>query len=357
MSARRGRRPAPLYLAHVVPGLEELAWDELEERVASLRRVATWSGFDRRAGALLFRTDEPLRSLLSLRMVEDAFAVVAQTRRLPDGRAALQELARLATSGDTETALRLHRESVPAKPKRRPTFRVVARVAGRQAYRRADAQRACERALAARFPRWRLVEDGAALEFWLQVVGQEAALALRLSAPAMRQRGDREVSLPKALKPTVAHALARLARPERNGWLLDPMCGSGTLLIEADSLGIRAVGGDANRPALRAARANAWRAGVVRWDATRLPLRDGSVGGLVCNLPWRGETNELSALYHRVVREAARAVSPSGRIVLLTAQPALLDRPAREHRLVVEQRVRVVVRGAGAWIVVLRQPD
>ncbi len=358
------RRVAPLLMAHVVPGLEDLAWEELLERTGDTRRVATWSGIDRRAGVLLFRSSQPAHSLLDLRLSEDIFAVVASTRGLPPGKAALGAIKRLVRAGDgLDHALRCQREVSAARRRTRPAYRVVVRRAGRHAFRRVDAQRACEQGLASLFPRWRLVEDQAALEFWLQIIGDAAVLALRLSSEAMRQRTYRGVSLPAALKPTVAAALVRLARPGA-GPLLDPMCGTGTLLAEATGARVSALGGDIESRAVRAAQRNLASVGapgaVARWDATRLPLRDGAVAGVACNLPWgrRHHAGDLTHLYRRFMDEAQRVVRGGDRIALLTSERGIIERLLRGRRdLAIERRLRVIVRGTDAWMMALQKLD
>ena len=359
----RKARSSLLYMAHVVPGLEEVAWEEIQERAGGAQRLATWSRIDRRASVLLFRSTEQAEALLDLRLTEDCFAVVAFTNQLPPGRRGLRDLRQLAATGEhMEAALRSHREVVARRVRGRPTYRVVVRKAGPHEFRRVDAQRACEAGLARRFPRWRLVEDDAGLEFWLQIIGEAAILALRLSSAAMRQRTYRGANLPAALKPTVAHALVRLARPQSGGLLVDPMCGTGTVLAEAAEAGIPVLGGDVEPEAVRAARRNlqSLRAAgpVARWDARRLPLPDGIAGGLACNLPWgrRDNSGDLMDLYRRVLAEALRVVEPGGRIALLTSQRGLIERLLRGRRgLTVERRLAVVVRGVDAWLFALRK--
>lgn len=363
MTPSRKRRAAPSFMAHVVPGLEDLAWEELLERTGDTRKVASWSGIDRRAGVLLFRSREPAASLLDLRLTEDVFAVVGFTRHLPAGRRALHEVSELARTAESmEEALRLHREAGVPRRRGRPTYRVIVRKAGQHAFRRIDAQQACEAGLARRFPRWRLVEDGAGLEFWLQIIGEDAVLGLRLSSAAMRQRTYRTANLPASLKPAVAHALARLARPSGGGLLVDPACGSGTVLAEAGSAGLTVLGGDIEQVAVRAAQRNLLAAGVTasiaRWDARWLPLAAGIADGLACNLPWGRQqvVGDLAELYRRVLSEAARVVKSGGRIALLTSERELLERLVRNRRgLAVERRLRVTVRGADAWLLALKR--
>ncbi len=76
-----------------------------------------------------------------------------------------------------------------------------------------------------------------AIRFNLHVLEKEATLSLDLSGDSLHRRGYRQTAGEAPLKETLAAAIVHLA-----GWrrdtpadtvLLDPMCGSGTLLIEA----------------------------------------------------------------------------------------------------------------------------
>jgi hypothetical protein len=63
-------------------------------------------------------------------------------------------------------------------------------------------------------------------------------------------------SYPARLHPSTASRLVRALLPER-GTLLDPFCGSGTVIVEARVAGARAIGTDVNPLALRLARLKA----------------------------------------------------------------------------------------------------
>ncbi|MEX0785028.1 MAG: methyltransferase domain-containing protein [Dehalococcoidia bacterium] len=360
MTGPRARSERPLYMAHVAPGLSELAWEEIAEHAPGSRRGDVWTGVDRRADVLLFHSSAPPASLLELRLVEDVFAVAGVERPLSDTKAGVRAITKLARTAEAlDRALSTHRLAAAPKLRARPSYRVVARKSGQHTFRRSDAQHACELGLAQRFPRWRPVEDSATLEFWLQVIDTTAILALRLSSASMRHRTNRGEQLEGALKPTIAHALVRLARVRSGGLLADPACGSGTLLMEARDTGLRVLGGDADRRAVRAARANV-DGPVAAWDARRLPLRAGAVDGIATNLPW-GKTHssrDLTRLYRRLLEEARRVLRPRGRVALLVADRQLVERLAREvGGYAVERSVRIVVKGADAWLIALRKRD
>jgi tRNA (guanine6-N2)-methyltransferase len=152
---------------------------------------------------------------------------------------------------------------------------------------------------------------------------------LRLTTNADRQHGGREVERGAALRPSVAAAMVALSEPADDDVFLDPMCGTGTLLLERAVAGRYELllGGDSDPAAVEATLANfgprhqPWR--IELWDARKLPLEDGSVTRLVTNLPWGrqiGEKAAMPVLYAALVPEFARVLAPGGRMVLLTSE-------------------------------------
>lgn len=198
-----------------------------------------------------------------------------------------------------------------------------------------------------------------------------ATLSIDLSGGPMHRRGWRRVQGAAPLKETVAAAvLHRAGWPQayaEGGDLLDPMCGSGTLLIEGalmaadvapglrrhgdapptrwigfdndawaglriDAIAREARGRAALRPcfhgsdmdphAIRAARENAQAAGVgdaigfsVR-DITDLVPMENPRGVVVCNPPYDARLAADPALY-RALGEALKRVAPQWRAALL----------------------------------------
>lgn len=59
-----------------------------------------------------------------------------------------------------------------------------------------------------------------------------------------------------SISPRLARTLINIANPERNGVLLDPFCGTGTILIEAISMGIRCIGSDISEKRILQTRRN-----------------------------------------------------------------------------------------------------
>jgi precorrin-6B methylase 2 len=359
----RTRNTPTVYLLHLVAGLADIAAAEVQQQIDDARVTESLRGFDERTDVLIVRTAAPPAGLLGLRTVEDIFAEALTENDIPAARAGLSRIrTAVAHSRRLEGALAV---ALAARGRRgrRHTFRVVARKAGEHAFRRVDVQYAVERAFLDRFPAWRLVEDEAQVEIWVHLVGHRLIAGTRLSDIALRNRTYRRVSLPAALKPSVAAAMVRLSPPVPEDVFLDPMCGSGTILIERALAGRYALllGGDSDPDAVAATRENVGRRyqpiEIRQWDARSLPLADGAVGVIVCNLPFGkqiGSVRGNRTLYPALIEEWTRVLRPDGRMVLLESERALLMR-AVEHQtgLRIRQAIPVQVRGQRATIFVV----
>ncbi len=334
------------------PGLEGLAAEEVTRLGA--RVTETLARFDRRDSIVLVETRDP-RVLLRAALAEDVFLALSDVR-IPRGRGAPKAIAHAVTAQTLATAMQVHHALTPKHRGR--SFATVARVAGRQTFRREDLDEALGLHVAALLPHWRRTGDHAEIELWAHVVGGRALIGLRLSGDDMAQRRDKRAHLPASLKPTVARALVVMSGPRSGEVVLDPMAGAGTILRErADTGRARLVaGGDTDPNALAAARINIGRVpGLALWDATRLPVRSGSVDAIITNPPYgrQHETaSSIERLYRALLRETARVLRPGGRAVVLTGEPEALRR-ALPGALRVRSRLRLLLRGLPATAFVL----
>jgi len=149
-----------------------------------------------------------------------------------------------------------------------------------------------------------------------------------LTAESVRDYGDRKPTdrpffQPGSMDPLLARAVCNLARVDPGDRVLDPMCGTGGVLIEAGLLGARPVGTDAQAKMVGGARQNLAHFlddfEVARADATSLPLGDDSVDAVVFDAPYgrqsRIETHDLADLVGGALAEVRRVVD--GRCVLV----------------------------------------
>jgi 23S rRNA G2445 N2-methylase RlmL len=260
---RHEPEPPPPCYALVHPGLEEVAAEEIGvELGVEVKRTAP--------GLVPFRVPAVDEGLLRLRTTEDVFLLAWGTDKLTYRAEDLDRIRRwTAHEADWDRLLRLH-HAVRARPKGRPTYRLVTQMTGEHGYRRKDAAKALAQGLAGKLPAsWRPADENAAVEVWLTIHGQTAVCGLRLSDRTMRHRTYKLEHLPASLRPTLAAAMVRLADARPAQVVLDPMCGAGTILAEqleaarGKHLRLRLWGGDLEPGAVRAAAANLRRLGPV----------------------------------------------------------------------------------------------
>lgn len=363
----RPLRLAPdTYIAQTQPGLEAVAWDEISARSGAdgARELGRRIVPDR-AGMCVFRARR-LEPLMRLRTIEDLLYLVGYRRGLGDDSAARERVRAMAREAPfIDRALAAMVLARPgSRSGRRLHFRVVARMAGEHEFRRIDFKRAIEQGIAERGDHaWRLVEEGADVELWATMLADEAILAVRLSDERMRHREYKVAHAPGSLRPAVAAAIAWLSHPADDDVVLDPMCGTGTILIERALMGRYAnlIGSDRDPAMMRAARENIGpRYKPIElhpWDAAAIPLADGSVSRVITNLPWgirHGSHQDNRRLYPRLMREFRRLVRKDGVIVILTAETRLMAEVSARAEFRPEKIVRVSVLGAPAAIHVWR---
>ncbi len=346
------------FYAFVAPGLEEIAQREIAAHLAAERQ-------GQQRGVVFFATDAPPQALLELGTTEDVFALVARGPVAAGREGLAQAGAFVAESPLFADAVGAQRRARPKRIKR-ITYRIVAqRRSGQQRYVRQEMRRALQQAVAWRFPRWKYVAERALLEVWALEAAGELLCGVRLSDQTMRHRTYKVAQVEASLRPTVARALVLLSEPADGDVFLDPMCGAGTILIERGLHGRYAqlLGGDIRPAAVAATRTNIgprYKPIAVRqWDARDLPLADGSVDRVVCNLPFgkkMGERQALRPLYEGFAREVARVLKPGGVAVCLTSERTLLAKAfGAWPQLYLERTFPVEVLGQPAFCCKLKK--
>ncbi len=341
-----------------------MAWSEIAAKIAGASEIGR-RGVPERNGMTIFSVPRP-GLLGALRTVEDLFALVGYRRPVNPERTGLEQARAAARNAPyVEQGLAARVRLMPGRRAgKRLSFRVVTRVSGLQAFRRIDLQRAVEQGISERDDhKWQLGGDGAEVEFWATLIGDELLIAMRLSDERMRHRDYKAVHRPASLRPSVAAAMAWLSEPKDDDIVLDPMCGAGTILIERAHIGRykMLLGGDSDPEALAAARTNVgarYKPIELRpWDAGAMPLPDASADKIITNLPWGIKAGSRAAnrrLYPRLIAEFSRVLRPGGRMVLLTAETALMRDLIGRGQLKANRIFTVTILGRSAAIYTCR---
>ncbi|MFV2109746.1 methyltransferase domain-containing protein [Micromonospora sp. LOL_015] len=310
-------------LARTLRGLEDVAAREIAQR--GLGRVT-----HSRHREVWFTADHADARLLDLRTIDDLFLLAAVIDGVGHTRANLVRFTEAARASDLGELLR-QRDHLRAGSATTGVD-VAASFLGKRNYNRFDIEDAigAEAARATGLPyhsrRGGDAPPDGTLSFRVTVEGARAALALRVGERPLHRRSYKLASTPGTLHPPLAAAMALLADVRPTDSVLDPCCGTGTILIEAAELAPRArlIGMDHDPRALAAATANAAQmATVATWscgDAGRLPVVTGQIDRVVSNPPWDRQVPARGALSNRpnrLYREIRRVLSADGRGVLL----------------------------------------
>ncbi len=202
----------------------------------------------------------------------------------------------------------------------------------------------------------RLPETGVKKQIVFFLMNDIAALMIDTTGEGLHKRGYRPVANPAPIRETLAAAMVNFSRPRANVLTVDPMCGSGTIAIEAALLashtapGINRAfaaeeygllpdkafesareearskitdpemlifGSDIDKDAIEIAKSNSRRAGTEKWvrfsvsdvRSFRSPV-EGARGTIVCNPPY-GERLMDAESAAELVSAAGKAIAAS----------------------------------------------
>ncbi|MGE0399186.1 MAG: 50S ribosomal protein L11 methyltransferase [Kofleriaceae bacterium] len=200
-----------------------------------------------------------------------------------------------------------------------------------------------------------LVNDPTQTTWDIRVDDEEGVLELVPRRAEDPRYAYRVAEVPAASHPSVAAAVAWLAKLESGERVWDPFCGSGLELVEASLRGASSlVGSDLDDDALAAARANLAAAGIaadakratelVRADARR--FAPGPVDAIVTNPPLGSRVHvDAGALLAEALPHFARQLRVGGRLVWITPQWRKTTPVAEAHGLVLVRSLFVDLGG------------
>lgn len=179
--------------------------------------------------------------------------------------------------------------------------------------------------------------------------------SLRSRFDDLPDRKNRVAERAGSLPPTIAAAMAFMGKPKPADIILDPVCGTGTLLAEAFAVAPDAsvIGVDIAEEALKAARRNLshiQKCELIHGSGTATGLPDAWVTLFLANLPFGkqfGSRETNPELYRALLAEMQRLGVPQlWRAVLLSSDVEAVE-SALAHfvSLIVTKRVQVNIRG------------
>ena len=333
-------------------GLEDVVVDEYRERANAAGLSVCGSDdapFDLRSYALVEVESAPDRALDVARSMKSIHHILAPLYvfSLPDpAEEALQMIRETLEDVDVEAM------------ENAGTFRVTTVRQGDHDFTSIDVQREAGAGLEAHYGTDVDLEDYD-VEVRVDVHDQQCLVSIQHTREALSRRQARLFQPRAALKPNVAYALLRLAHLDAPpDVVIDPFCGSGTILWEAGRLWpeARLIGNDWNENTLAGARRNAnaqdmnSRVTLFEEDAWYLADTLGDVeGGLVVTNPPFGvrlaSSMDFGPFYRRILQQMHAVLQPGDRAVLLVLRQSPFNKALRETETFDVRHVRVIEIG------------
>jgi len=333
-------------------GLEDVVIDEYRERAAA-------AGLD-----VPDADDAPLdlRSYARVEVAAGPDAALDLAHQMKSVHHVLAPLYAFSLPDDAEAALATIRTTVETLDveamETANAFRVTTVRQGDHDFTSIDVQREAGAALEAHYGTAVDLEDYDA-EVRVDVHDNTCLVSVQHTREALSRRQARLFQPRAALKPNVAYALLRLAHvheaPDR---LLDPFCGSGTILWEAGALWPNTAlrGNDWNEDTLAGARNNA----EAQSMGDRVTLSESDIWYLAETLDgWQADlivTNppfgvrlassmDFRPFYRRVLQQFHEALRPGGRVVMLVLRQGPFNNALTDAPLFDVRHVRVIEIG------------
>ncbi|PQJ34527.1 SAM-dependent methyltransferase [Salinibacter sp. 10B] len=339
-------------------GLEDVVIDEYRER-------ATAAGI-----AVPTADDAPfdLRSYARIEVEAPPELALDLARKMKSVHHVLAPLYTFALPDDDEAALRTIRTTVEtldvAPMETAGTFRVTTVRRGEHDFTSIDVQREAGAGLEAHYGTTVDLEEYD-VEVRVDVHDDRCLVSVQHTREALSRRQARLFQPRAALKPNVAYALLRLSHlddgaseagpPDR---VLDPFCGSGTILWEAGALWPDAllVGNDWNEETMAGARENAEaqemtdRVTLHNRDVWYLAetMGDRQADLIVTNPPFGvrlASSMDFRPFYRRVLQQFHEVLRPGGRVVMLVLRQAPFNKALRDTECFDVRHVRVLEIG------------
>jgi tRNA (guanine10-N2)-dimethyltransferase len=173
-----------------------------------------------------------------------------------------------------------------------------------------------------------------------------------------RNPGKRDFFHPGVMMPRMARTLINLTCMHAGGIMLDPFCGTGGILIEAEILGMCSLGSDFDPMMVDGSVRNVTSSDLLLADATSLPFASRTIDAVVTDFPYGQsvcikKTDTMDNLYadaleeiHRVLKIGHRAVVVTHRDISVIAEHhmTILQRHEQRVHKSLTRRILVVTR-------------
>ncbi len=343
------------YFVLTTRGLEEFAKQEIQNKLQgssiennSYRKV-------------IFSYDGNVEEILKLRSVEDGFLFIGELENVDHTQESLTELVHnileLNFNKAIETISDLRKEKILE-------FSISSSSVGKRNFSYKEIKDALSKALENEINLKYEDKKHEMFDIRIFLEHDRALVGIRLGEKPLHRRPYKLETTKATLQADIAYSMSMIAQINSQDVVLDPMCGSGTILIESSTFSPKIIlGGDINTEAVRITSQNVKafneqsHTEIKVWDAINLPVEEKSVDKIICNLPF-GKQIEINTsveeFYDKLVKEFKRVIKDNGTMVLLTSNRDELLGELKKYNLKLKDQHEIAVNGEIAYILVIK---
>lgn len=342
------KSPFTLFEAEVLPGLEQLAADDIRARAGHANQTVV-----ARNGAVTFTHTGSMAQLNTLKIATAVYGSMVFTVPRPKALMGHEHLTRLTKTCQVVLGAAQGQFSTVGLDAAGDDSSVMQRLLQdiAHALNLEPSDNRGDLNLRIRRPR----------------MGEGWEVLIRLTPRPLATRDWRVVNLKGAVFAPIAYAMAGMTRPSSDDRVLNLCCGSATLMIERAAHGqtVALEGVDNSPEALDAAYQNLEAAGVtarlVEDDVRQLPYPAEAFNVLLADLPfghWVGNHQDNLTLYPAVLAEAARVAVKGARFAVLSHEKRLMAKLLTEQSAwIPEKTLSLNQNGLHPEITLLRRAD
>jgi len=311
------------YFVLTTRGLEDVALQEINETIGKVKIIS------KEYRRIVFDYEDELKKLLNLRCVDDIF-IFLKTFKVDHYRTSLKNLVHEIDKIDFKriikflSGVRLFGKEI--------TFAITVSNIGKKNYMPTEIKELLTSLFIKKY-KWKLDNlNYQNMNIRIYIEHDFVLVGLRLGNHPLHRRGYKTETLPGSLKASVANCLLRIAKVKKDDIVLDPMCGVGTIPIEAVSFGSRVIAGDIDKHALQIAKKNSnnARANIEFYegDARNLHLENKSVDKIVSNLPFDRQIKfktDIKKFLEELFEECNRILKDDGKIFFLSIHKEIIE--------------------------------
>ena len=329
----------PKFVALCAEGLEDILIEDLKQYDSRT--------FKKYKGLVIFNFDGDPKHLPRIKTADDILLLITTFKGITRYKKSLQSIREQTAKSDIDAALSIISQIRGFTN----NYYINASYVGRRDYKSGEIEGAVQDGILKNHV-W---EPGEELLFRPILRPDVSLLGISILDVPLHIKNRLLETVPGSIKSSIAVSLLKIANANPEDTLLDPMCGSGIIPIEAQDIVREAMGIDIDENIINSANINAGEKDVnvkfIKGDSTKIKLGE-KVTKIVSNLPFdkQVKVKDVDKFFSKLLEHMVDVTTEQAVFVFLTRQPKILIKETKKHELKKDKELKIKYSGIDAVI-------